>query len=304
MPIDSLRYFRASGIVRSGHEVNTGIPVAIKQMNLSTQPKLEWIINEIMVLRASRHENIVNFLDSYLVNTAANPPPPLAIPDYAPVPASTHGQKAGPDELWVVMEYLEGGNLADMVTETVMEEEHIATICREILKALVFLHSKNVIHRDIKSDNILLGSDGSVKLTDFGFCAQLANDSSKRTTVVGTPYWMAPEVVSRKQYGPKVDIWSLGILAIEMIDGEPPYLSENPLRALYLIAVNGKPEIKEYDRISPVFKDFIDRCLEVEVEKRATAQELLQHKFILEKARHVRTLVPIINLVKKTNSNN
>ena len=136
-------------------------------------------------------------------------------------------------------------------------------MCRETLQGLVYLHTMNKMHRDIKGANILLTDRGEVKLADFGVSAQITATLGKRKSFIGTPYWMAPEVISRQPYSKKVDIWSLGIMAIEMKDGEPPYLNQAPLKALFLIANYGKPEIASWDTLSPDLQNFLDRCLEV-----------------------------------------
>lgn len=243
----------ASGHVYVAKTLATGKKVAIKEMDLTTQPRKELIVNEIMVMKESRHPNIVNFLNSYLVRG---------------------------NELWVVMEFMEGGALTDIIENNTLEEDQIACISNETCKGLGHLHSQHIIHRDIKSDNVLLDASGRVKITDFGFCAKLTDQKSKRATMVGTPYWMAPEVVKQKEYGAKVDIWSLGIMAIEMIEQEPPYLDEEPLKALYLIATNGTPTLKKPEALSRELKAFLSVCLCVDVKSRATANELLEHEFL------------------------
>lgn len=237
-----------------------GDKVAIKQMILSKQPRKELIVNEILVMKDSQHRNIVNFLEAYLKTE---------------------------DDLWVVMEYMEGGSLTDIIensptngsNHSPLSEPQIAYIVRETCRGLKFLHDKHIIHRDIKSDNVLLDRSARVKITDFGFCAKLTDKRSKRATMVGTPYWMAPEVVKQREYDEKVDVWSLGIMTIEMLEGEPPYLNEDPLKALYLIATNGTPKLKHPESLSLEIKRFLSVCLCVDVRYRASTEELLHHSF-------------------------
>ncbi|KAJ6542594.1 kinase-like domain-containing protein [Mycena capillaripes] len=190
-----------------------GTRVAIKEIDLSQQTRKELVVDEILVMKESQHPNIINFLENYLVKS---------------------------NELWIVMEYMEGDVLTNIIENNTMEEDQISRICFETCKGLAHLHSQGVTHRDIKSDNVLLDVRGRVKITDFGFCAKLTAQHPTQTTMIGTPYWMAPEVVKQKEYGTKVDIWSLGIMTIEMIENEPPYLDEEPFKALYLIATNGR----------------------------------------------------------------
>uniref|UniRef100_W5NAN1 non-specific serine/threonine protein kinase n=1 Tax=Lepisosteus oculatus TaxID=7918 RepID=W5NAN1_LEPOC len=255
----------STGIVCIATVKSTGKLVAVKKMDLRKQQRRELLFNEVVIMRDYHHDNVVEMYNSYLVG----------------------------DELWVVMEFLEGGALTDIVTHTRMNEEQIATVCLSVLKALSVLHAQGVIHRDIKSDSILLTHDGRVKLSDFGFCAQVSKEVQRRKSLVGTPYWMAPELISRLPYGQEVDIWSLGVMVIEMVDGEPPYFNEPPLKAMKMIRDNMPPKLKNIHKVSPALKGFLDRMLVRDPAQRAAASELLKHPF-LSKAGPPSCIVPLM----------
>ncbi|XP_012278615.1 serine/threonine-protein kinase PAK mbt [Orussus abietinus] len=262
----------STGTVCIATDKNTNRQVAVKKMDLRKQQRRELLFNEVVIMRDYHHPNIVEMYDSFLVD----------------------------DELWVVMEYLEGGALTDIVTHSRMDESQIATVCSQCLKPLAYLHSQGVIHRDIKSDSILLTADGRVKLSDFGFCAQVSQELPKRKSLVGTPYWMSPEVISRLPYGPEVDIWSLGIMIIEMVDGEPPFFNEPPLQAMRRIRDMPPPKLKNSQKVSPRLQGFLERMLVRDPAQRATAAELLQHPF-LRQAQSPSILIPLMRGARHTN---
>lgn len=215
--------------------------------------EIEDLRNEIGMQCLSKHQNIVNLREAYITKT----------------------------EVVIVMDCMEGGSLTDTLGPNVdFKESHIAFVCKHMLMALAFMHSQYRLHRDIKSDNVLVDMEGNVKLADFGFAANLTTEQDKRASVVGTPYWMAPEIIKGLEYDGKVDIWSLGITSLEMAEGEPPLLHEPPLRALLLISINPPPSLNEPQRWSRNFAHFLSRCLDTDVERRANADQLLLHPFI------------------------
>ncbi|XP_011736723.2 myosin-IIIa isoform X1 [Macaca nemestrina] len=200
--------------------------------------------------------------------------------------------KVNGDKLWLVLELCNGGSVTDLVKGFLkrgerMSEPLIAYILHEALMGLQHLHNNKTIHRDVKGNNILLTTEGGVKLVDFGVSAQLTSTRHRRNTSVGTPFWMAPEVIACEQqldttYDARCDTWSLGITAIELGDGDPPLADLHPMRALFKIPRNPPPKLRQPELWSAEFNDFISKCLTKDYEKRPTVSDLLQHKFITQ----------------------
>ncbi|XP_034982033.2 serine/threonine-protein kinase 3 isoform X1 [Zootoca vivipara] len=230
----------------------SGQVVAIKQVPVESD--LQEIIKEISIMQQCDSPYVVKYYGSYFKNT----------------------------DLWIVMEYCGAGSVSDIIRlrNKTLTEDEIATILKSTLKGLEYLHFMRKIHRDIKAGNILLNTEGHAKLADFGVAGQLTDTMAKRNTVIGTPFWMAPEVIQEIGYNCVADIWSLGITSIEMAEGKPPYADIHPMRAIFMIPTNPPPTFRKPELWSDEFTDFVKKCLVKNPEQRATATQLLQHPFI------------------------
>jgi p21-activated kinase 1 len=225
--------------------------VALKEMIL--KPKNEkLLLEEALLMSSMSHPNILKAYSAHRVD----------------------------DKLWIVMELMDGGALTNFVNFTDVKERHIAYFAREVIQALAYMHKQNKIHRDIKTDNVFLKRTGEVKLGDFGYAVQLKSTEEHRKSAVGTPNWMAPEVIKGEPHSFPIDIWSLGILCRELAEGEPPYAKLAPARAMMLIASVGAPPIKDPDSRSPEFLDFLGMCLKLVPADRPPAAALLEHPFL------------------------
>uniref|UniRef100_A0A667ZQD8 non-specific serine/threonine protein kinase n=1 Tax=Myripristis murdjan TaxID=586833 RepID=A0A667ZQD8_9TELE len=253
------------GQVYKGRHVKTGQLAAIKVMDVTEEEEEEIKAEINMLKKYSHHRNIATYYGAFVKKS-----PP-----------------GHDDQLWLVMEFCGAGSVTDLVKNTKgssLKEDWIAYICREILRGLSHLHTHKVIHRDIKGQNVLLTENAEVKLVDFGVSAQLDRTVGRRNTFIGTPYWMAPEVIACDEnpdstYDYRSDIWSLGITAIEMAEGAPPLCDMHPMRALFLIPRNPPPKLKS-KKWSKKFIDFIEGCLVKTYPSRPSTEQLLKHSFI------------------------
>ncbi|XP_058620803.1 TRAF2 and NCK interacting kinase b isoform X5 [Onychostoma macrolepis] len=253
------------GQVYKGRHVKTGQLAAIKVMDVTGDEEEEIKAEINMLKKYSHHRNIATYYGAFIKK---NPP-------------------GMDDQLWLVMEFCGAGSVTDLIKNTKgnsLKEEWTAYICREILRGLTHLHQHKVIHRDIKGQNVLLTENAEVKLVDFGVSAQLDRTVGRRNTFIGTPYWMAPEVIACDEnpdatYDFKSDLWSLGITAIEMAEGAPPLCDMHPMRALFLIPRNPAPRLKS-KKWSKKFQSFIESCLVKNHNQRPSTEQLVKHPFI------------------------
>ncbi|CAG2170687.1 unnamed protein product [Oppiella nova] len=252
------------GSVYKALHKESGQVLAIKQVPVESD--LGEIIKEISIMQQCDSPYVVRYYGSYFKERKS----------------STFEFIKGSD-LWIVMEYCGGGSVSDIMRmrKKTLTEDEISTILRDTLLGLEYLHQRRKIHRDIKAGNILLNSEGHAKLADFGVAGQLTDTMAKRNTVIGTPFWMAPEVIQEIGYDCLADIWSLGITALEMAEGKPPYGDIHPMRAIFMIPTKPPPSFRDPDRWSSEFIDFVQKCLVKNPEQRSTASLLLQHEFIL-----------------------
>ncbi|KAI4731866.1 Pkinase-domain-containing protein [Aureobasidium sp. EXF-10728] len=262
------------GVVYKAVEKATGDLVAIKHIDLEgSDDDIQEIQQEISLLSTCLSEHVTRYKASFVRGT----------------------------KLWIVMEYLGGGSCLDLLKSGPINEAQIAVIMRELLLGLDYLHNTGKIHRDIKAANILLSSSGRVKIADFGVAAQLTNIQSQRLTFVGTPFWMAPEVIQESGYDFKADIWSLGITAMELANGEPPHSQVHPMKVLFLIPKERAPRL-EGGTWSKEFREFVALCLNKDADTRPTAKTLLKHKFI-QRAGRVDSLKMLVDRARNRIAN-
>ncbi|XP_061763737.1 serine/threonine-protein kinase 10-like [Nerophis ophidion] len=249
----------AFGKVFKAQNKHTGVLAAAKVIDTKTEEELEDYMVEIDILASCDHPNIVKLLDAFYYE----------------------------GKLWILIEFCAGGAVDAIMLELErpLTEPQIKVVCRQTLQALVYLHDNKIIHRDLKAGNILLTLNGDVKLADFGVSARNIKTLQRRDSFIGTPYWMAPEVVmcetsKDRPYDYKADIWSLGVTLIEMAQIEPPNHEMNPMRVLLKIAKAEPPTLMQPSRWTPEFNDFLKRCVDKNVDSRWSATQLLQHSFV------------------------
>ncbi|XP_041511807.1 mitogen-activated protein kinase kinase kinase kinase 4 isoform X30 [Chionomys nivalis] len=273
------------GQVYKGRHVKTGQLAAIKVMDVTEDEEEEIKLEINMLKKYSHHRNIATYYGAFIKKS-----PP-----------------GHDDQLWLVMEFCGAGSITDLVKNTkgnTLKEDWIAYISREILRGLAHLHVHHVIHRDIKGQNVLLTENAEVKLVDFGVSAQLDRTVGRRNTFIGTPYWMAPEVIACDEnpdatYDYRSDLWSCGITAIEMAEGAPPLCDMHPMRALFLIPRNPPPRLKS-KKWSKKFFSFIEGCLVKNYMQRPSTEQLLKHPFIRDQPNERQVRIQLKDHIDRT----